>query len=93
MLLNARIVQIGSYLVNEKFCTPLQPYEFGIIDAISQALLPGIAKATHTVKYTNGNRKEIDLSAWPERYGIIAELYKRNISTSTSSDQRCQVVD
>lgn len=74
-------------LDGERFCTTFHPYDLGIIGVISQALIPGIAKATQTLKYTSGKEVEKDLSAWPERYGITAELYKLNVSVITTSSQ------
>lgn len=54
-------------LDSNQFSTSFNPYEVGIIDAIAQSLLPGIARP-----FSDGNLYE-------EHLGVIAELYKLNV--------------
>ncbi len=55
-------------LDSDQFSTTFNPYEVGIIDAISQSLLPGIAKPFSD-----------ETSQYEEHLGVIAELYKLNV--------------
>lgn len=56
-------------LDSNQFSTSFNPYEVGIIDANSQSLLPGIAEPF-------SDRE----SKYEEHLGVIAELYKLNVS-------------
>lgn len=56
-------------LDSNEFSTSFNPYEVGIIDAIAQSLLPGIAKP-----FSDRESKH------EENLGVIAELYKLNVS-------------
>ena len=60
-------------LDSDQFSTNFNPYEYGIIGAIAQTLLPGIAKpiADKARKYT-----------FVESLGVIAELYKLNVEAT-----------
>lgn len=53
----------GAKLDSDQFCTTFNPYEIGIIDAISQALIPGVAKATQTWKYKSDKEEIQDMAA------------------------------
>ncbi|KAH8768370.1 hypothetical protein F5883DRAFT_554459 [Diaporthe sp. PMI_573] len=57
---------IGAHSVSTNF----NPYDFGIIDAVTRELLPGIVRA--------GKEPAV------ERWGIIAELYQLNIYSGPS---------
>jgi hypothetical protein len=52
------------------FSTNFNPYDFGIVDAVAQELLPGIARA--------GKQPAV------ERCGVVAELYKLNVYSAPS---------
>ena len=56
-------------LDNNQFCTSFNPHEVGIIDAIAQSILPAIAKP-----FSDRESKH------EEHLGVIAELYKLNVS-------------
>ena len=56
-------------LDSELFSTNFNPCDVGIIDAIAQSLLPGIAK---TFAYGK--------SVFEDHLGVVAELYKLNVS-------------
>ena len=56
-------------LDSDQFCTNFNPHEVGIVDAIAQSMLPAIAKPF-------SDRK----SKHEENLGVIAELYKLNVS-------------
>ena len=56
-------------LDSDQFCTSFNPHEVGIIDAIAQSMLPAIAKPFSDQK-----------SKHEENLGVIAELYKLNVS-------------
>jgi hypothetical protein len=58
-------------LDSHQFCTSFSPHDFGIIDAIAQTLLPEIAQVS------SGTQKE-----FREHWGVVAELYKLNVSRS-----------
>ncbi|KAH8595823.1 hypothetical protein B0O99DRAFT_671823 [Bisporella sp. PMI_857] len=60
----------ASKLDRKDFCVSFHPYDFGIIDAITQTLLPGIADA---LKETGHDGVK------SEHWGVAAELYKLNI--------------
>lgn len=55
-----------------EFSTSFCPYDYGIVDAVAQALLPGIARPD---VLTGENSS-------PEHWGVVAELYKLNVSIS-----------
>ncbi|ERF68495.1 hypothetical protein EPUS_05634 [Endocarpon pusillum Z07020] len=52
------------------FSTNFNPYDFGIVDAVAQELLPGLARA--------GKQPAV------ERWGVVAELYKLNVYSAPS---------
>ena len=52
-----------------QFSTNFNPYDVGIVDAISQVLLPGIAK-----RFPDGK------AAFGDSSGVVAELYTLNVS-------------
>ena len=52
-----------------QFSTNFNPYDIGIVDAISQILLPGIAKPFADGKAASGDSS-----------GVVAELYSLNVS-------------
>ena len=52
-----------------QFSTSFNPYDVGIVDAIAQVLLPGIAKP-----FADGK------STFEDHLGVVAELYKLNVS-------------
>ena len=60
-------------LDSNQFSTSFNPYEVGIIDAIAQSLLPGIARP-----FSDGN-------SYDENLGVIAELYKLNVGLQLES--------
>lgn len=61
----------------DQFCTNFNPYDCGIIDAISQTLLPEIA--------SRGRYVEKGLE---DHLGVVAELYKLNVSTTSPNAWR-----
>ena len=58
-------------LDSDQFCTSFNPHEVGIVDAITQSMLPAIAKP-----FSDGRSKH------EENLGVVAELYKLNVSAS-----------
>lgn len=62
-----------------QFSTNFNPYDVGIVDAISQILLPGIAKP-----FAGGK------TAFGDNSGVVAELYTLNVSLETI---HCGLVD
>ena len=52
-------------LAADFFFTNFNPYDFDIVDAVAQKLLPGIVKA--------GKQPAV------KRWGVVAELYKLNV--------------
>ena len=60
-------------LDSDQFSSSFSPYEIGIVDAIAQSLLPGVAS-------TFADGKSI---LWDD-LGLVAELYKLNVSHATS---------
>jgi hypothetical protein len=71
-VLDERIRKAGKLEASE-FSTSFNPYDYGIVDAVSQALLPGIARP----KLEGGNTNE-------ENWGVVAELYKLNVYSAPS---------
>jgi len=59
-----RAVKLDSH----QFCTSFNPHNFGIVDAIAQTLLPEVAQVSATQ------------TEFQEHWGVIAELYKLNVS-------------
>lgn len=57
-------------LAADFFSTNFNPYDFGIVDAVAQELLPGIVRA--------GKQPAV------ERWGVVAELYKLNVYSAPS---------
>ena len=57
----------------DQFSSSFNPYDVGIIDAIAQSLLPGIAST-----FADGK------SIFEDDLGIVAELYKLNVSHTKS---------
>jgi hypothetical protein len=55
----------------DQFCTSFSPHDFGIIDAISQTLLPEITQVPSDAR-----------TEFQEHWGVVAELYKLNVSRS-----------
>jgi len=53
-----------------RFSTNFNPYDYGIVDAVAQKLLPGIVRA--------GRQPAID------HWGVVAELYKLNVYSGPS---------
>ena len=69
----------GSYreavkLDANQFSTNFHPSDVGILDSITQVLLPGIAKS-----FTNGK------TTFQDNLGVVAELYKLNVSSISDS--------
>ena len=60
-------------LDSDQFSTNFNPYELGIIGAIAQTLLPGIAKPI---------TQEAGKGTFVESLGVIAELYKLNVEAT-----------
>ena len=56
-------------LDSDQFCTSFNPHEVGIVDAIAQGMLPAVAKP-----FSDRSSKH------EEHLGVIAELYKLNVS-------------
>ena len=56
-------------LDSHQFCTSFTPHDFGIIDAVAQTLLPEIANPPSTAR-----------DEFKEHWGVVAELYKLNVS-------------
>ena len=56
-------------LDSDQFCTSFNPHEVGIVDAIAQSMLPAIANP-----FSDRHSKHM------EHLGVIAELYKLNVS-------------
>ena len=50
------------------FSTSFNPYDYGIVDAVAQALLPGIVRP----KLERENASK-------EHWGVVAELYKLDV--------------
>jgi hypothetical protein len=69
-MLDESIRKSGKLEANE-FSTSFNPYDYGIVDAIAQALLPGIAR----LNLEGENTSE-------EHWGVVVELYKLNVSNS-----------
>ena len=65
-------------LDSDQFSTNFNPYDAGIVDAITQTLLPGIAKP-----FSDGETQFID------HLGVVAELYKLNVSDPHQSWSPC----
>lgn len=59
-----------------EFSTSFNPYDYGIVDAVAQALLPGIARP-------NGPNYDGD-NISPDHWGVVAELYKLNVYSAPS---------
>jgi hypothetical protein len=57
-------------LAADFFSTNFNPYDFGIVDAVAQELLPGILRA--------GKQPAV------KRWGVVAELYKLNVYSAPS---------
>lgn len=68
-VLDEEIRKAGKLEATE-FSTSFNPYDYGIVDAVAQALLPGIARPD---VLTGDNTS-------PEHWGVVAELYKLNVS-------------
>ncbi|KAI9776050.1 MAG: hypothetical protein M1839_000653 [Geoglossum umbratile] len=64
---------------NTRFCTNFHPHDHGIIDAISQALLPAVKPI----------KSEDNIST--EHLGVTAELYKLNIYSGESGKFKAHV--
>jgi hypothetical protein len=58
-------------LDSHQFCTSFSPHDFGIIDAIAQTLLPEITQVSADTR-----------TEFQEHWGVVAELYKLNVSQS-----------
>ena len=58
-------------LDSHQFCTSFSPHDFGIMDAIAQTLVPEVAQMA------SGKQTELQ-----EHWGVVAELYKLNVSRS-----------
>jgi hypothetical protein len=58
-------------LDSHQFCTSFSPHDFGIIDAIAQTLLPEITQVSSDMR-----------TEFQEHWGVVAELYKLNVSRS-----------
>jgi hypothetical protein len=59
-------------LKSSGFSTSFNPDDFGIVDAIVQALLPSIVRPEGKASHT-------------ERWGVVAELYKLNVYSGPSA--------
>ena len=64
-------------LDSNQFSTSFSPHDVGILDVIAQSLLPGVAKPF-------SDRK----SKYEEDLGVVAELYKLNVSLPSIYIQR-----
>ena len=65
----------GSYreavkLDTDQFSTNFHPFDVGILDNITQVLLPGVAKS-----FANGKK------VFQDNIGVVADLYKLNVSS------------
>jgi len=58
-------------LDSHQFCTSFSPHDFGIIDAIAQTLLPEVTQVSSDTR-----------TEFQEHWGVVAELYKLNVSRS-----------
>ncbi|KAL6720878.1 hypothetical protein ACLMJK_002803 [Lecanora helva] len=67
-------------LDNDRFSTNFNPYDVGIIEAINQSLLPGVAKT-----FADGK------SVFEDHLGVVAELYKLNVYSGPSGRFRAHV--
>lgn len=76
-LLNVTYRQAGK-LDSEQFSTNFNPYDYGIIAAISQVLLPSIMRPE--TNSTNLSR---------DHWGVVAELYKLNVCRIKVEAQLC----
>ena len=56
-----------------QFSTSFNPYDFGIVDTVAQALLPGIIRPAFQ-----------DKNISTEHWGVVAELYKLNVYSAPS---------
>ncbi|TVY39200.1 hypothetical protein LSUB1_G003079 [Lachnellula subtilissima] len=74
-VLDERIRKAGKLEASE-FSTSFNPYDYGIVDAVAQALLPGIARPEGIDKVDNG--------ANAQHWGVVAELYKLNVYSAPS---------
>jgi hypothetical protein len=66
-ILDDRIRSAGK-LESSEFSTNFNPYAYGIVDAVAQALLPGIAMTELSGENTNEQHR-----------GVVAELYKLTV--------------
>jgi len=53
------------------FSVDFHPYDFGVVDAIAQTLLPGIGKMMRSLNSAENNS---------EHWGVVAKMYKLNVS-------------
>ena len=67
-------------LDSDQFSTNFNPYDVGIIGAIAQTLLPGIA-----TPLVNGRNKK----TFVENLGVVAELYKLNVGALSPPKGSC----
>ncbi|TVY47844.1 hypothetical protein LOCC1_G002936 [Lachnellula occidentalis] len=74
-VLDEKIRKAGKLDVSE-FSTSFNPYDYGVVDAVAQALLPGIARPEGVDKVGNG--------ANSQHWGVVAELYKLNAYSAPS---------
>jgi hypothetical protein len=65
-----------------QFSSNFHPHDHGILDAISQTLLPTIAKTKSDTE---------DMSFVQEHWGLVAELYKLNIYSAPSGHFKAHV--
>lgn len=71
-VLDEKIRKAGKLEARE-FSTSFNPYDFGIVDTVAQALLPGIVRPAIQDKNTS-----------TEHWGVVAELYKLNVYSAPS---------
>ncbi|KAH6680481.1 hypothetical protein B0J14DRAFT_648860 [Halenospora varia] len=71
-VLDEKIRKAGVLEATE-FSTNFNPYDYGMVDAVAKALLPGIARPNEEGK--DGSE---------ENWGVVAELYKLNVYSAPS---------
>lgn len=69
-------VQKAAKLEATEFSTTFNPNDCGIVDAVAQALLPGIARPADGVSY--------GLSTSRDHWGVVAQLSKLNVYSAPS---------
>ena len=71
-------------LDRENFCSSFHPYDYGVVDAIAQTLLPNVRRMIED--------KALMGAVNADHLGVIAELYKLNVYSGPSGRFRKHVV-